>query len=180
MRRQVFIFGLLLTLTAGVWGSALAANSCWHEAGAPVAADEHECCRARIGESNAPHSESPDDSHEATRENSVSQNQVVESHAGMDCDGAAESVPQVKAPAFGGREFSCVECCANRPRQTPATPTIVAPEPNTVKRAAGHASVNARDLFTPIILDVSHLVPSQHAPPPTAERRHMLISVFLI
>ncbi len=181
MRRLALIFGILLTLTAGVWSSALAAAGwCLHEASAPVASDGHDCCRVRTGESNAHHSEAPEDSHEATHEESVSQNQVVESHAEMNCEGAEESARQAKATAFGERGLSCFECCANRPGQTPTTATVVAPEQNKVKRAADNVSVSARDLFAPTVLDVSHLAPSQHAPPPTAKRRHMLISVFLI
>ena len=171
---MALIFSMLLTLTAGVWSSALAAKWCPHEASAPVvAADEHDCCRARIGVSKSHHSEAPDNS-------SISQNQLAGSQAGMDCEGAAESAPQAKASAFGDRELSCVECCANRPGQTPTMPTIVAPEPNKVKRAASHASLSAQYLSAPTALDVSPLAPSQHAPPPTAERRHMLFSVFLI
>jgi len=180
MRRLALIFGMLLTLTAGVWSSALAAGWCLHEASAPVASDEHDCCRARIGGSNSLDSESPDDSHGATHDKSVSQNQVVESHAEMHCAGAEESVRQTKALAVVERGLSCFECCANRPGQMPTTATIVAPEQNKVKRAAGNASVSARYLFAPTALDVSHLAPSQHAPPPTEQSRHMLISVFLI
>jgi len=36
---MALIFSMLLTLTAGVWSSALAAQWCLHEASAPVAAE---------------------------------------------------------------------------------------------------------------------------------------------
>lgn len=183
MRRPALIFGILFTLTAGVWSSAsAAAGSCLHKASAPVVSDEHDCCRARVGESNSHHSEAPDDSREATHGKPVPQNQVAGSHAVMDCEGAEEPARQAKATAVGERGSTCFECCASRPGQTPTTPTIVAPEQNKVKRDAGSAQVNGRAMFAPTTTDASHLAPSQHAPPLTEQqrRRHILISVFLI
>ncbi len=185
MRQPALIFGMLLTLTTGVWSSALtvAGGWCRHEASAPVASDEHDCCRARIGESNSQYSESPDNSPGATRGKWASQNQVGGSQAGMDGSRvaeAAEFVPRAKATSFDECGLSCFECCANRSGKMPVTPTIVAPEPNQVKRVAGAASASAWYSFASTAFDISTLAPSQHAPPPTAERRHMLISVFLI
>jgi hypothetical protein len=181
MRRLALIFGMLLTLTAGVWGSALAAASAWcmHEASAPAESDGHDCCRAKIGESNTPHSESTQTSHDASHETSTTQHQAGESHAGMNCGGAKDSsTPEIDAAAFGG--LSCAECCAGGSSKTPATAVFVAPEQNKVKRDASGDSQSARDLFASMTVYVSHLAPSQHAPPSPAARRHVLIGVFLI
>ncbi|HLL71677.1 MAG TPA: hypothetical protein VK363_09610, partial [Pyrinomonadaceae bacterium] len=69
MRRTALIFGMLLTLTAGVWTSALAAAAVWcAPADAVVASDEHDCCIAKVGKSNAHHAESQEIQHEATHE----------------------------------------------------------------------------------------------------------------
>jgi hypothetical protein len=186
MRRSALIFGLLLTLTAGVWGNALAAAAsawCAHEADGIVAADasdEHDCCRAKIGEPDTYHSQSPQTSHDAAHEKSTTHDQAAESHAGMDCGGAkAFSTPDIDAAAsLGGR--SCVECCAGVPGKTPATAVFVTPEQNKLKRDAGGDCAGASDLFASVTLDVSRLAPSQHAPPAPPGRRHILISVFLI
>jgi hypothetical protein len=193
MRRTTLIFGLFLTLTAGVWGSALAAvaDACCmnethaHDATTSPAPDEHDCCRAKLYESNAPSSDSTKHSHHAakTHEDAPSpQPQAVNSHAQMDCVGGEAPEREAKATkvaAFVERGRSCLECCAGRTGQVPAKSTVSAPEPNRVKRAAAHVSV-ARDSFAPGTQGVSHLTPSQHAPPAPRERRHILIGIFLI
>jgi hypothetical protein len=193
MRRLALISGLLLTLTAGVWSSALAAvvsACCANETSASAAlapaADEHDCCRAKLGKSNAPHSEHSDSTghspEAATREHASSpESQTTRAHEGMDCEGAEDRERESKATeAFGERGRSCLECCAGRTGQMPVTATPGAPEQNKVKRAAAHISAAARDSFAPTASGVSHLAPSQHAPPAPRERRHKLISVFLI
>jgi hypothetical protein len=190
MRRTALIFGLLLTLTAGVWGSALAAvaaacclNDASASADAAPVADEHDCCRAKLGESNAPHSESNEPSHAeaATHEHALAPEPPADdSHAGMDCEAGAEPESGAKAAAFGESGRSCLECCAGRSNQMPTTATISAPEPNKVKRTTTHAPVGAQDSFAPGAHGVAHLSPSQHAPPAPRERRHKLINVFLI
>ena len=183
---------MFLTLTAGVWSSALAAVAsswCMHdmgvsEADVAPASGEHDCCRAKLDDANAPHSESSEHAHEAatTHENSSSpEPQADGAHAQMDC--ALTKEPEAgsrSAAAFGERGRSCFECCAGRANQTPATAAISAPEQNKVKRAAANASACANELFVPGAHGVSHLAPSQHAPPVPRERRHVLISVFLI
>lgn len=191
MRRMALIYGMLLTLTAGVWGNALAAvisACCMNETSAPVAAapasDEHDCCRAKLGESNATHTEATEHAHDATAATThedAPEPQPGGSHAGMDCAGTEEAGSDTRATtAFGERVRSCFECCAGRTKQMPTTATFSAPEQNKVKRAAANASAVAHDSFAPASSGVSHLVPSQHAPPAPSERRHMLISVFLI
>jgi len=189
MRRTALIFGLLLTLTAGVWGGALAsAASAWcsHEAGETSdAADAHDCCRARIGNSAAAHHSDPQPApHDASttrHERSNARNQIDQSHAGMTCDGAASaSTTETDAPALGARGLSCADCCAGGSSETPATAFVVAPEQGKVKRDAASASVGARERNAPAPSHVSHLAPSQHAPPVPPDRRHILISVFLI
>lgn len=182
MRRMTLIFSILLTFTAGVWSSALAGAWCLHEMSAPAAtaSDEHDCCRARVGEPNRHHSESPENSHEATREKTIPQTQAAGQHSRMDCEGVGEPARKSKVKAFGERRSSCFECCAGRTGQTPTATVVVAPEQSKVKRDAANAFVAARDLFAPALLNVSHLVPSQHAPPATGQRRQILISVFLI
>lgn len=182
MRRTTLIFGMLLTLTAGVWTSALAAAARWcaHDANASavaVASDEHDCCIAKVGKSNAHHSESREIPHEATHEPSTTQTQAA-SHDEMNCDGASDSAHETAVS--GQRGLSCLECCAGGSGQTPATPVVVAPEQGKVKRDAANATTFARQLFAPAALCVSHLSPTQHAPPPKEQRRHILISVFLI
>jgi len=99
----------------------------------------------------------------------------------MNCDGASDSARETHEAALsveGG--LSCFECCAGGSGQTPATAVIVAPEQGKVKRDAANEATGARQLFAPASLDISHLAPSQHAPPHQEQRRHILISVFLI
>jgi hypothetical protein len=186
MRRLALIFGMLLTLTAGVWGSALAAASAWcthDDASAPAAPDEHDCCRAKIGEPDAHHSGSQQTSHDdASHEKSNTHAQAGESHAGMNCGGAEDSAsPEIGVGSLGVRGLSsCAACCAGGSSKTPATAVVVAPEQNKGKRVASGDCASASRLFAPVTLDVSHLAPSQHAPPSSPERRHVLISVFLI
>ncbi|HEY0100808.1 MAG TPA: hypothetical protein VGB76_17815 [Pyrinomonadaceae bacterium] len=189
MRRTALIFGLLLTLTAGVWSSALAAvvyACCADEtsAASTVAAlpapDEHDCCRARFAEPGAPPAEATGHAHEAaTHEDELSPApQVESSHAGMDCANSKEPESDARVTAFGER--LCSECCVGRGNQVPTTATFSAPEQNRAKRDAASVYVNARELFAPGTQGVAHLSPSQHAPPASRERRHILISVFLI
>jgi len=184
MRRLALIFGMFLTLSAGVWSSASAAAfaSCMHDASAMPAPDEHDCCRAQIGEPDAPHAAPGETSHgEAAHENSSTDNQAQESHAGTDCAGAAASTArETGVVAMSERGLSCAECCVGGSGQTPATAAVVAPEQNKIKRDAGSASARERDAFPPASSPVSHLAPSQHAPPAHPERRHVLIGVFLI
>lgn len=191
---------MFLTLTAGVWGGALAAfaSTAWcphdmsaSEAGSAPASDEHDCCRARFGDANVPHTESTEHTHDAaaTHVDALSQTQANNPHAEMDCARAqgpkSESAEgpgsESKATAaFGEGGRSCFECCAGRGNQTPITATFGAPEQNKIKRDGANAPVNEHDLFAPDAHGVSHLTPSQHAPPIPAGRRHVLISVFLI
>lgn len=192
MRRLALIFGLILTLTAGAWGGVLAAvvaACCMNDAGASnvavaPASDEHDCCRAKLDETDAPPSESTGHAHDeaaATHEDAPSpEPQADGSHDGMDCEVAAEPESGTKVAALGERGRSCFECCAGRSQQMPTTATISAPEPNKVKRAAAHASTSARDTFASDAHGVAHLSPSQHAPPAPRARRHKLINVFLI
>jgi hypothetical protein len=178
MRRFSLILGMLLTLAAIAWGSAQAAGWCLHEAGAPSASGEHDCCRAKIGGSDAGHSPSRGASHE----NPTARKQAGESHAGMNCGrgDAAASTPETQAYAFVAHGLSCAECCVDGSGQAPATAAVVAPEQNKIKRDAGRASARARGLFSPAALYVSHLAPTQHAPPSPPGHRHILIGVFLI
>lgn len=183
MRRFALIFGILLTLTASVWGSALAAASAWcmHEAGASSASDEHDCCRANIADSDEHHSPSHETSDDAAHETSTTHDQEREAHAGMNCGGAeAASTPETAHAALGQRMQSCVECCAGGSGQTPATVVVVAPEQYKVKRDAGSDSAGVSDLFALAPAHVSNPAPTQHAPPTPPERRHILINVFRI
>jgi len=193
MRRTALIFGMLLTLTAGVWTSALAAAAVWcAPADAVVASDEHDCCIAKVGKSNAHHAESQEIQHEATHEpatkqvaamheGSTTQTQTPAPHGETNCDGASDPARETHEAALsveGG--LSCFECCAGGSGQTPVTAIVVAPEQTKVKRDAANATAHMRQLFAPASLDISHLAPSQHAPPHKEQRRHILISVFLI
>jgi hypothetical protein len=189
MRRLVLIFGMLLTLTAGVWGNALAAASAWcaHEASAPAApaaSDEHDCCRAKIGAPDTHHSNSQQTSHDASHEKTNAHARAGESHAGMNCGGAEEasSTPEIGGASLAARGLSsCAACCAGGSSKTPATAIFAAPEQNKVKRVEdGACCAGASRLFASVTLDVSHLAPSQHAPPASPERRHVLLGVFLI
>lgn len=178
---------MLLTLTAGVWTSALAAAARWcaHEESAPAAVaaapDEHDCCIARVGKPDAHHAESQEIPHEATHEPATTQTQTPAPHGETNCDGASDPARERHETALSVEGApSCFECCAGGSGRTPATPVVVAPEQGKVKRAAADATTNARQLFAPAALDISHLAPSQHAPPHKEQRRHILISVFLI
>ncbi|HEY9403510.1 MAG TPA: hypothetical protein VIQ24_12675, partial [Pyrinomonadaceae bacterium] len=102
MRRLSLIFGMLLAITAVAWGSAQAAEWCAHEAGAPSASDEHDCCRARIGESDAEHSPSQETSHDASHENLTTRNQAGESHAEMNCGRANAASTPASTPETEG------------------------------------------------------------------------------
>jgi hypothetical protein len=181
MRRTALIFGMLLTLTAGAWTNVLAAAAAWC-APAATAPAEHDCCVARIGKSSAHHSASPEISHEASHGQSTTHTQAAASHAAMNCGGAGGSARETReaASVSSERGLSCFECCAGRNGQTPATAVVVAPEQSKVKRDAANATLHARSLFAHASLNVSHLAPSQHAPPANEQRRHILISVFLI
>ncbi|HEX8127810.1 MAG TPA: hypothetical protein VF527_01830 [Pyrinomonadaceae bacterium] len=184
MRRLALIYGMLLTLTAGVWSSALAVTSasCLHEEGAPAASDEHDCCRADISGSNAEQPAScnalQQTSADASHDTSTASDQADDAHDGMSC--AASSPATETRPAAVSGLLSCAECCAGGSGQTPATVAFVTPEQNKVKRAAGSDAAGASDLFPPSPAHVSHLAPTQHAPPSPPERRHILISIFLI
>lgn len=206
MRRFALIFGMLLTLTAGVWANALAAAADWcaHETSAAAVAaatsNEHDCCRARVGEPDAHHAATADD--EATHEDASSQTQAapqaqaapqiqaasqgqsVMAHAAPDCCDARAAYPTLKtraAAALGGRTAaSCAECCAGRTNPTPPTAAFAAPEQSKLKRDAGSDTAQARELFAPPAPDASRFAPKQHAPPAPTERRHILISIFLI
>lgn len=196
MRRPALICGLLLTLSAGVWSGALAAVAdacCTNDAGVAAAtataSDEHDCCRAKFGEPDAPHTESTEHAHAVaapTHEVELApEPQADNSHAGMDCEAAARSqsgatAVEAERAGFVERGGSCFECCAGRSKQMPTTATVSAPEPNKVKRAAAHASPAARHSFARVAQGVAHLSPTQHAPPARGERRHKLINVFLI
>jgi hypothetical protein len=208
MRRLALIYGLLLTLTAGVWGSALAAASewCMHAGSAPAASGEHDCCRAKIGAPEAAHPAAHDDAsgrashdisthdvsthdssthdastHDASRVESNTLSRDAAAHAGMNCaeaDAAADATPAVRAATAAG--LSCTECCAGNSGQTPATPLSVVPEQSKFKRAAESVRAGACGFYAPSPTRFSHLAPTQHAPPAPGERRHILISVFLI
>jgi hypothetical protein len=194
MRRQALICGIILSLTAGMWSSALAAVAsacCMDETSAPLLAaapssDEHDCCVVKPGEPDAPHSESIEHAHEAaaTQDSEPPEPQAEAAHAGMDCanskepSGAGKS--EAQAAVFDERGRSCAACCAGGGKQMPTTAAFSAPEPNKVKRAAPNVATRARVLFAPDASGVAHLKPSQHAPPAPRERRHMLNSVFLI
>ncbi|HYO98690.1 MAG TPA: hypothetical protein VER76_00580 [Pyrinomonadaceae bacterium] len=194
MRQTALIFGMLLTLAAGVWTCAPSADAapCAHDTDAhasATASDEHDCCLARIGQPDAHHPASPEISHEATHqqsthEQSTLQTQTAASHAGTHCDSARDSARDThgeEAAAAGGDcGRSCFECCAGRSGQTPTTAVVAAPEQGKAKRDAAHATPAARQLFAHASPDISHLAPSQHAPPQNEQRRHILISVFLI
>jgi hypothetical protein len=193
MRRLALIYGILLTLTAGVWGGTLAAASewCMHAgSSAPAASDEHDCCRAKIGTPDAAHPDGHDDAsgrashdastHDASRVEPDTLSQAA-AHAGMNCaeaDAAADGTPAVRAATASG--LSCIECCAGNSGQTPATPLSVAPEQSKFKRAAESVRAGACGFYAFSPSRISHLAPTQHAPPAPGERRHMLNSVFLI
>ncbi|HZH31055.1 MAG TPA: hypothetical protein VEY11_09865 [Pyrinomonadaceae bacterium] len=203
MRRLALIYGILLTLTAGVWGSALAAASewCMHAgSSAPAASDEHDCCRAKIGAPDAAHPAAHDDAsgrasrdasthdastpdvstHNASHVESNTLNQAA-AHAGVNCvdaDAAADAMPAIRAATASG--LSCAECCAGNSGQTPATPLSVAPEQSKFKRAAESVRAGTYGFYAFSPSRISHLAPTQHAPPASTERRYILISVFLI
>lgn len=182
---------MLLTLAAGVWTCAPNADaaSCAHDtdahASAVTASEEHDCCVARIGQPDAHHPASPEISHEATHqqsthERSTLQTQTAAPHAATHCDSARDTHGEAAAAAGVDCGRSCFECCAGRSGQTPTTAVVGAPEQGKAKRDAAHATTSARHLFAPASTDISHLAPSQHAPPPNEQRRHILNSVFLI
>jgi hypothetical protein len=182
MRRLILIFGMFLTLTAGVWSSVpVAAASCPHEASAPDASAGHDCCRANAGEPDTSHFASQGSSHEEAAH--VKSNTLSQAHgapARTHCADAS-AAPEIDAVALGQGGLllsSCADCCAGDAGQTPATAFVAAPEPNKVKRVAGSDAACA--LFARAPSYISHLAPSQHAPPAPPARRHILLGLFLI
>ncbi|HEV2803133.1 MAG TPA: hypothetical protein VGW12_21880 [Pyrinomonadaceae bacterium] len=185
MRRSILIFGMLLTLTAGVCGGvSLAAYACCaEEAGALAASDEHDCCRANIGyDKNSArrpesHTASPDGAHENLNATPL---QTRDSHTETNCSGADASAERHGA-ALGRDDLSCGECCAGGSGRTPATVLVAASEGNKTKRDARYVSSDAsRDLFAHVPARVSQLAARPHAPPHVPARLHVLHSLFLI
>ena len=187
MRRTALIFGTLLTLMAGVWsGASIAASACcMHEAGAPVVSNEHDRCRAEIGVANERRTDSQTTSqttsHDASHEESTMRAQSQATRAGVDCVSAgASSEGETGAAAFGRGGLSCAECCAGRSGHTPTTAVVAVSEQNRAKRDAGSVATGVRSLLAAVQARVSHFAPTQHAPPSSSERRHVLLSLFLI
>jgi len=183
MRRTALIFGTLLTLMAGVWsGASIAASACcMHEASAPVVSNEHDCCRAEIGDANERRTDSQPTSHDASHEKSNMRAQSQATHAGVNCVSAvAPSEGETGAAAFGRGGLSCAECCAGRSGHTPATAMVAISEQNRAKREARGVATGACSTFSFARARISYFAPTQHAPPSSSERRHVLLSLFLI
>jgi hypothetical protein len=170
MRRFVSYMGIiLLALLLSGAGSTLAAALCPH-AGTNQAlpmAEDHSCCLAKL---------ETKDTHEHHR---GSHQQAAQDKA--------EHCSQTKPAAqFQGGEQAAIgqaaESCAHCVRQgeLPSAPASVR-ELTLQKRDAGKAVELKTTLAAPsVAISVSHFVPSQHAPPGTANRKHLLLGVFLI
>jgi hypothetical protein len=154
MTRPIKIFAVLLALLSGASTGVASLAACPHGARVAVftAHALHDCCRARPAHAG-------------------SHGQAAQSQVAMTDDAA-------RVESFNDAGTPCADCCAGNVARRTSTP-VVAPAQKS-KRAA---EVLSRNVAPFAASDASHrlaLTPTQHAPPPTSARLHILISVMLI
>ena len=172
MRYPSFYIGiLLLALLTGGWGSVLAAAFCVHDATAqPLAvAEGHECCRARLEQpvEHCATEKSAHDAHEAMATEEMAETPQP----------AAEQAASV-AFAFGQNEGACLHCASHN-----GLPQAIASarEPEQKKRDASAVTTSVTKTLAPLIATFTRPLPKgRGAPPGNTDRRHLLLSVFVI
>jgi len=164
MRRLGTYIGIiLLALLLGGWGGVIAATLCPH-AGAsasPPMAEDHACCRAKSEHAGLHHSTSHHGAAHGAKPGRMPAAHQLQGRA-----------------ALGQPRGACAHCMGQR--DLPAT-IVGARELTSVKRGDGEMVAPMAKLeAAPVAVAVSHFVPQQHAPPQSAGRKHLLLSVFLI
>ncbi len=172
MRYRIFTIGLLLlALTLSGWGGVLAAAFCAHDASQPsLMEDDHDCCRAQLDEQTA---------HCAAAQPAPSAHEaMLASETAEPATLTTKQAITVDETALGQATQICFHCLSRG--GLPAT-FVLPREPEQKKRTA---STPAPQLLKPIIPPVVFCAPilaaRQNAPPATAVRKHLLMSVFVI
>lgn len=169
------MLGLLsLALLVSGWGRVLAAAFCAHDAGQPQAmAEDHDCCRAKLEQSQEEHcavKSSAHSSHEAmtTNEDEMEAISPVTEQAATD-----------SGVAFRQNDTTCLHCVS---RNGLPTTVIITRELEQKKRDAGGFAPVAPKLLVPLAAAFFAQPPltRQGAPPGVAARRHLLLNVFVI
>lgn len=169
MRRQLLFIGILLcALTLSGWGHVAAIALCPHAAKASVDADvtpaevmqmdgDHACCPAKNG--------------------------VADEH----CSGSAgeatsetEAVPQTndEAQSLAQLAESCLHCVSRNP--LPTAPVSMREAERNSSETSRSAAQEVKPLAPPAARFLSAIIPVQGAPPGPPNRKHLLLSVFLI
>ena len=169
MRRQLLFIGILLcALTLGGWGHVAAIALCPHAARASVDAaampaeamemdGDHACCPAKNG--------------------------VADEH----CSGSAgeatskaEAMPQANDEAQSRAQLaeSCLHCISRNP--LPTAPVSMREAERNSSEMSRAASQEIKPLAPPAAKFLSAIIPVQGAPPRPPNRKHLLLSVFLI
>lgn len=167
MRRFVSYIGIiLLALLVSGWGSTLAAALCPH-AGINQAlpmAEDHSCHSLKIETTAAPEPHQGEH-HQARHELKVKP--------------AAMSHQDGGQTALGQPAGACGHCVSQS--ELPIAPASMR-ELTLQKRDAGKPVVSQTTLpaLPAMAVSVSRFVPSQHAPPGSASRKHLILGVFLI
>jgi hypothetical protein len=169
MRRQLLFIGILqCALTFGGWGRVAAIALCPHAEKAPVVADaapveamemdgDHACCPARNGVADEHCSGSAG---EATSETQAMPEMNDESHA------------------LAQLAESCLHCISRNP--LPVAPVSMREAERNGSEASQAPSQAALPLAPPAAKFLSAIIPVQGAPPGPPNRKHLLLSVFLI
>lgn len=166
MRRQLLFIGILLcALTLSGWGSVAAVALCPHAVRATAAAaeamkmdDDHACC--------------------------PSKNAVADEH----CPGSsAKATDEMEAmPGMTSNEprglaqlaESCRHCVSHN--SMPTAPFSMRESQRNGAEDSRPASQEAKALAPPVVRFLSAIIPVQGAPPGQPNRKHLLLSVFLI
>ena len=167
MRRLFSFIGIaLLALLVSGWGSMLAATLCPH-AGAnqsQAVTEEHSDCHAKTEQAGEHHSGSRSSRSEAT-------------HDAKATPVTARRLHGENVAAFTTPSGTCTHCVGQN--ELPATPASV--QELTLQKRDGSRVVEqtATIVSLPVVFTVQ-FTPTQHAPPGLTNRKHILLSVFLI
>jgi len=175
MRRQLLLIYpvLLCALCLSGWGGVLAAALCPHAAASARAAasveagmsmdDDHACCHPEAKDAQEEHCSNS--SHEAMGE--------TQTRPAIKRDSQARH-----SQALAQSKDSCSHCIG---RSTLPIWPAKASEPSQ-RRPDSHGPTQdeAKPIAPPVLRFVSSVAPTQGAPPGTATRKHLLLSIFLI
>ena len=166
MIRSLFSIGFILAVLANGWGSVLAAELCRHLNCEPRAAAQAQ---------HESHHEAP-----AAVEHDAHQ---VEQPAYQSHHGTTEGEPEPPTGTFfrsaGQHERFCGHCIGAP--QSPIRSTAKGTPPSVRRDSSGGTSLPpVRIYLLPGVAAFPAISPSQQAPPVPAQRRHLLINIFLI